>query len=378
MSIPLRTGMENLVSRHSSWLKGRNIALLSHAAAVNSDGIHSAELLNNAGAKLKALFGPEHGFASLAAPGKKVSSSRHKTLKVPIHSLYGPTRKPTAAMLKGLDTIVIDFQNIPARPYTYLATMLNVLESAEEFGLTVIVADRPVPLPNTVDGPSLEKDFKSFVAPTALPMAYGMTPGETARWIVRNHNLHLELKVAMMSGYHREEYPHSGWPVWVKPSPAITCWDSALCYLTTIASEAIPALNNFRNESLSFQAVSASWLSPEKVCSEIPHLRGAQLHPVHESRTILIELTSPAVYKPVKAAVALITAIQRVHGKACLWKCRDARPEFFDKLFGGKSTRLALQRSQTADQIAASWRAGIMRFQRQRREVLLYKRKPAA
>ncbi len=378
MRMALRTGMDNLVTKHSSWLRGKSIALLSHAAAVDSKGRHSAELLTKSGADLKALFGPEHGFASLAAPGKKVTSSRHRKLKVPIHSLYGPTRKPTPSMLEGLDTIVIDLQNIPARPYTYLATMLNVMESAAETGLHVIVADRPVPLPNTVDGPPLKQGFQSFVAPTSLPMAYGMTPGETAIWLARTHKINIRLKVARMTGYHREEYAQTGWPIWVKPSPAITSWDAALCYLTTLASEAIPVLSNYRNESLSFQAITTPWLKAEAVCSEITPVRGVHFHPIAENRTILIEVSSPTTYKPAKAAVSLLCAIQKVHGKAKLWKCKDARPEFFDKLFGGTSTRLALQNSRSANQISATWRSGIRRFQRERRAVLLYKRKPAS
>lgn len=173
MTIALTTGMDNLLARHKGWLKGRRVGLLSHAAAVDSRGQHSVELLTRAGVALAALFGPEHGFSSLAAPGEKVASSRHQKLNIPIYSLYGASRKPLPEILQGLDTVIIDLQNLAARPYTYLATMMNTMEAAAENGLDIIVTDRPVPLPNTVDGPPLNKRLTSFVAPANLPMAYG-------------------------------------------------------------------------------------------------------------------------------------------------------------------------------------------------------------
>ncbi len=202
-----RTGIENLLGRHSGWLRDQRLALASHAAAVDRTGRHSADMLLEHGAQLVSLFGPEHGFDGAAGAGARVDHTRHAKYRIPVHSLYGAARKPTPEMLQGVDVIIVDFQNIPARCYTYLATMINIMSAAEEHGVQVIVADRPVPLPNSVDGPLLTKPFESFIAPARLPMAYGMTTGETARWIERYMGITPPLMVARMTGYRREEYP---------------------------------------------------------------------------------------------------------------------------------------------------------------------------
>ncbi len=380
MQNTFRLGIENLISKHANWIKGQNVALLSHAAALDAKGRHTLDLLISAGITVKALLGPEHGFTSKAGPGEKVRSSTHRKLKIPIHSLYGQNRTPTPTMLSGLDTIIIDIQNLPARPYTYLATMINTMRAAAQHNIEIIIADRPVPLPNTVDGPPLSKGFTSFVAPADLPMAYGMTPGETALWISRYLHISPVLRVARMTGYHREQLPQAGWPAWSKPSPAITSWDAAMCYLTTIACEAIPSLSNCRGESLSFQALTAPWLKADDVCREVSklRLRGVALHPVPSMSTVLIEVTSPSTFLPVKTGVAILSAIQKTHSAARLWRCKGVRPAFFDQLFGGSSVRLALQKPRSTALISSRWKSSITKFRRQRREVLLYRKKKSS
>lgn len=371
-----RTGIENLISKHSSWISQRNTALLSHPAAIARDGRHAIELLADSDCRLISAFGPEHGFFGKAGPGEKVSSANHKKLKIPIHSLYGATRVPSDEMLKNLECIVIDFMNIPARPYTYLATMLNVMRAAEQKDIQIIIADRPVPLPNTVDGPPLNPDFASFVAPAELPLAYGMTPGETALWISDCLKIRPFLKISKLSGYCREEYPSTSWPEWRKPSPAIVSWDSALCYLTTIFCEALPDISNYRGESLSFQAITAPWLNAARVTGLLNEygLPGSSFHAVPENHTVIIEITSPGTVRPARICISLISAIQKVHGVKTLWSAKNARPEFMDKLMGGPETRFALESKIDPDSLSSTWNQSLARFRKQRLRSLLYKR----
>lgn len=375
-----RTGIENLIKGHSGWLSGRRIALASHAAAVDHRGRHSADLLCRSGANLTALFGPEHGFVGTAGAGAAVKTTRSRKYGIPVYSLYGATRQPSQQMFKDVDTVVIDFHNIPARCYTYLATMINIMRACAEHDIEVIVADRPVPMPNTVDGPPLCKGFSSFVAPAPLPMAYGMTLGEVARWAEQYLELSPTLKISRMTGYRREEYPQDPWPKWLPPSPAITSWDAALSYLSTVSCEALPVLDAMRGSSISFQAVTTPWLDTVKVTHALNALRlqGVCFHPVEENATVLIEVTSPRVFKPVTTGIAILAAIRQVHGVRKLWSCADARPDFFDKLYGGPATRIALKKGATAKQISSRWRHSREKFMTQRRNVLLYRRGKSA
>ena len=180
------TGIDVLLAQHRTCLRGRRVALLSHQAALCRDGATSAQRLHaELGKGLVALFGPEHGFLGQAGAGVATHTRHHPDWKIPVYSLYGACRKPTPAMLRNVDVVVCDLQDLGARCYTYLATLRNMLEAAAENDLQVIVTDRPIPLPKIVDGPMLEPAHVSFVGPAEMPMATGMTQAESAQWLVK-------------------------------------------------------------------------------------------------------------------------------------------------------------------------------------------------
>lgn len=383
-------GIDVLLSEHRDWLAGQRLGLVSHAAARDRHGLTSAEKLWQASdLRLTALLGPEHGYDGLAAAGEPTRDGRHPHWQIPIHSLYNQTRKPTPAMLAELDTLVVDLQDLGARPYTYVSTLRLVLEAAAESGKRVIVCDRPVPLPLGGDGPTLDPRFESFVAMIPAPLQYGMTPAETASWLTRTLNLRLDLRLAPMRGYHRETEYQPAWPAWTPPSPRIRSWASACCFTATVCGEALPALDYGSGTEWAFQLVGAPWLDADRLALALIALGipGLSLIPFRYTAAsglyggqvlegLRLHIDDAAVFRPVRTCVALLSAITRLHGQASLWQAEGTRPEWFDKLMGTDAIRLDLQANRPAADIVSAWDAGLAAFDHARRPHLLYSRNP--
>jgi len=381
-----RPGIDTLAVGHRSWLKGRRIGLVSHPAALASNGESSVDRLARCpGIKVVALFGPEHGFFGDAVAGRHVRTTRHPHSGVPVYSLYGKQRRPTRRMLTDVDTIVFDLQDLGARMYTFVSTLRYVLEAAAELGKQVIVADRPIPLPNVVDGPMLHPAFASFVALVTVPMVYGMTPGETALFLRVQLGLELDLKVAVMQGYERNARRGSDWPPWVPPSQGIRSWESAMCYTSTVAGEALPALDCGRGTGLPFQVFGATWLNGREVAEALSEagLRGVRFlpHPyVAQSGRyagrlldgVRMVVHAPDRFRPIRASVTILSVVADLYGPNRLWRARGTRPDFFDALFGTDATRRQLLAATPPADIARGWRRENAGFIRSRREHLLY------
>lgn len=382
----MKPGLETLLGRHASWLRGCRVGLLSHQAAVNQNGATTAERLRDAlGDRLVALFGPEHGYFGLAGAGVRTVSRPHPEWGIPVHSLYGEHRRPSREMLAGLDVVVVDFQDLGARCYTYLATLRRMLEAAGEAGVGVIVADRPVPLPGTVDGPPLDPAFRSFVADAAVPLAYGMTPGEAARWLRLHDGIDVDLRVAPCAGWRRPVARLPDAPEWIPPSPAIRTWESAQAYLATVFTEAVPSLDCGRATNLAFRVLGAPWLDAPALCTAFARedLPGVALHPFRytagagpfdgqELAGVRISVTHPAAYRPVATSTALLDLVVRKHGAQAVWGCPGFRPDFFDKLYGSDRTRLALAAGTPWREVVAGWEPSLAAYRETRAAALLY------
>jgi len=379
-------GIDVLLRRHPDWIRGRRLGLISHQAALGANGATSARLVHDApGACLAALFGPEHGFYGTENAGELTRPCRHARWGIPIHSLYGAARRPTPAMLRGLDVLIFDLQDLGVRCYTYVSTLRLALEAAAEAGLRFIVADRPVPLPNVVDGPVLDPRFESFAASVPGPLCLGMTPGETALWFKRELGLKLDLRVARLQGYRRQAARGPDWPPWVPPSPGIASWESAACYPATVFTEALPAVLCGRRSTLPFQLLAGppAWESQLVRSLERLRLPGLALYPhrfqpawgdgsdrAHEGVRLVV--TDPNAFRPAQASVVLVHTLQKLAGTRRLWSGPGARPEWFDKLYGTDTVRLALQAGESPAAIARSWAPGLRRFAQSRRACLLY------
>lgn len=382
----LKLGIDVLLDQYQDWLRGKRVGLVSHTAAIDHAGITSAEKLRGSpGVNLSALFGPEHGFRGLAAAGDHTDDESHAEWQIPIYSLYGSTRKPTRKMLEGLDVLVVEFQDLGARPYTYVSTLALVLEAASEAHIPVIIADRPVPLPLSVDGPVTENRFRSFVAALPLPMQYGMTPAETALWIQHHSLPDLELKISPMQGYACEGERRPSWPPWVPPSPRIQSWESACLFTCTVFGEALPALDYGSGTTQAFQLISAPWLDRERLLPLLngSGLAGVQFEPAdYQSQSGLYQgtlmagvklvVTDHTTFLPLATCVTLLDTIGRLDGETPLWTAPGTRPEWFDSLFGTDQVRLALQSGTSAPEIIAQWQPALAEYKTTRTPRLLY------
>jgi len=372
-----------LRGKNASALKGRRIGLVSHLAAVDRNGTTTAQRLHDApGIELACLMGPEHGYFGIAAAGESCRSQRHPDWRIPIYSLYGETRKPRPEWLRKLDLLVIDLQDLGCRPYTYVSTLKLVLEAAAEAGLAVIVADRPIPLPCTMDGPMLDPRFEGFVSAINAPMVYGMTPAETARWLQQTCLPPVDLQIAPMQGYHREIMPLASAPPFMRPSPSIVSRESALCFPATVCLEGLPHIDHGRQTAMPFQLVGAPWTRGEPLAEALnsQRLPGVVFHPHHyqpPSATkpfsgIRLTITDAGTFRPVLTGITILAVLADLHGRNRVWHKRTTRAEFFDKLMGTDTVRLALMEGTPPATIAAAWRTGHRRFMKQRSTCLLY------
>jgi len=380
------TGIDVLLAQHRTCLRGRRVALLSHQAALCRDGATSAQRLHaELGAGLVALFGPEHGFLGQAGAGEATHTRRHPEWGIPVYSLYGACRKPTPGMLRRVEVVVCDLQDLGARCYTYLATLRNLLEAAAENGVRVIVTDRPIPLPRIVDGPMLEPAHASFVGPAELTMSTGMTPAESAQWLVRSLKLKVDLQVVPMQGWARDGRRGADWPEFVPPSPGIRTWESGMTYLATVFSEALPGIDCGRGTNLAFRTIGAPWLLAADFCTRMNGLGlpGVRFHSYYyvagvppyagrELNGVRIVVTDPARFHPVTTSVYVLHMLTQLYGAARVWRHKGVRPPWFDQLYGTTRVRQALQKGVPPGEIVAEWREERRRFAASRRGVLLY------
>lgn len=357
--------------------------MVGHPASQSITGVHSAELLHAHGFPLASLFGPEHGFWGRGGAGEDLAHSRHREWDIPVYSLYGETRRPTPEMLQGLDVLVFDLQNIAARAYTYVATLKLVLEAAAQSGLAVIVADRPDPLMDVVDGPMLEPPWQSFVSSIATPFCYGMTLGETAQWLRQTLALDLDLRVAPFTGWRRNA-ERAVWPApWLAPSPAIQSRDCALCFPITVFFEALPAVDHARKTAQAFQWIGAPELDVQALAEELRGLAlpgmafeaGAYACVWQGQATRLpglqVRVVQAQTFRPALAAYALLACLQRGHPHLLDWSA-PARPEFFDKLWGTDRIRRGLAEAIAPDCMQRTWERMAGTFKHGRENCLMY------
>lgn len=378
-------GIEVLLNTHPGWIRGLRVALVSHTAAITRTGETSLEALLRSGLPRRlSVWSPEHGYFGEAGAGEHVRSRQHPLWPVRVFSLYGTHRHPTPAMLRQVDVIVVDLQDIAVRCYTYVSTLRHVLEAAARRGIPVIVADRPVPFPVTVDGPMLDPACASFVGAIPAPMVYGLTPGECARWLRRHLHLEAPLRVAPLQGYHRDTQRSPDWPAWVPPSPGIATWESAWCYPATVLTEAFPALDCGRPTRLPFQSLASASGSALKLRDRLtaaalpgiafhPHIATRSGEPGGSVQGVRLTITDPCRYRPVLTAVTMLDALGALLGRDALWNAPGNRPSFFDSLFGTPTVRLSLRAGQPPAEIAAAWDTReAAAFRRARARALLY------
>jgi len=258
-------------------LRGRRVALLAHPASVTADLTHSLDALSAVGdVKLTAAFGPQHGLRGDKQDNMVESADFVDPVHgIPVFSLYGEVRRPTAAMLDTFDVLLVDLQDLGCRVYTFVTTLRYVLEEAAASGKTVLVLDRPNPIGRPVEGLRLRSGWESFVGAGPMPMRHGLTMGELALWLVRRLRLDVDLGVVEMEGWLPSAAPGFGWPLgerdWVNPSPnAPNLW-MARCYAGTVMLEGT-TLSEGRGTTRPLELFGAPDVAPRELLATMRRL----------------------------------------------------------------------------------------------------------
>lgn len=266
---PVRPGVDVLLSDSARLIAGRRIGLITNQTGIDARGVSTIDRLYTAGTgcrlpvtacpSLVALFAPEHGIRGGAAPGVRISDTADSATGLPIYSLYGANRAPTAAQLAGLDILVVDLQDVGARTYTYTSTMVLAMRAAREAGKRILVLDRPNPIGCAMQGPVLDTTYASFIGMLPVPLRHGMTLGELARFANGELGIGADLVVVPVQGWQRcTWFDETGLP-WIRPSPNLPDLASVAWYPGTVLFEATN-LSVGRGTDAPFRQVGAPWL----------------------------------------------------------------------------------------------------------------------
>lgn len=276
-------GIDRLINEEAyfSLIKGKRVGLVTNHTAVNASFFSSYELLKTH-ANLVALFAPEHGLKGHAYANEK-TSLEHTAEGLPIYSLHGETKRPNDKMLKGIDVLVYDIQDIGTRSYTYTSTLFYLMEEAAKHKIPVIVCDRPNPLGGIVDGPLLDTPWRSFLGYVRIPYCHGMTVGELARLFKGEYGINCLLHVVPMKGWKRiMGLKETGLP-WVPTSPQIPEADTPFFYPMTGILGEMKLVNIGIGYTLPFKIVGAPWIKAEEFASALnkQQFRGVHFQPFH-------------------------------------------------------------------------------------------------
>jgi uncharacterized protein YbbC (DUF1343 family) len=393
----VRTGLDRLVAEGFRPLKGLRVGLLAHQPSVDARLRHVVPLMEAAGVRLDALFGPEHGLDGAAQDMEVVAEGARamdRRTGARVYSLYGATEdslRPTPDMFEGLDVLVVDLQDVGARYYTYAATMGYAMQTAAQVGLRVMVLDRPNPLGGLeahIEGPRIHAGFFSFVGAFQMPMRHGLTLGEYAALVRRDEKLDLELEVVPMEGWRRDmDFEATGLP-WVLPSPNMPTVDAAWIYPGQCLLEGTN-LSEGRGTTRPFELCGAPWLDGQQWAEAAqPHvgpgfaLRPTGMKPMFQKHAgercgaVQVHITDRWAARPVRATLALLRAARDLAPDDFGWRT-DAYEYVTDRLaidllFGAPGPREALEAGATSEEVDRSFSEDEAAFAEGRRELLLY------
>jgi uncharacterized protein YbbC (DUF1343 family) len=397
----VETGLARLVSQGGAELRGRRVGLVTHPAAVLPDLTSALDALLGIGVAVTALFGPEHGLAGSAADGAAVADARHPRTGLPVFSLYGATREPTAGMLADVDVLVYDVQDVGARFYTFVSTLYHVLAAAGRYGRAVVVLDRPDPITGqAIEGPLVAPGLESFIGIAPIPIRHGMTTGELALYFNAEHSLGAELTVVPMRGWQRSMWLDGTGLPWVPPSPGMPQLATATVYPGMCFIEGT-VLSEGRGTALPFEVAGAPWLDGDALAQALNRLAlpGVRFRPTefvpsatpparkHAGITcqgVQLHVTDRQAFRPVETGLHVVAACRgvapdRFEFLASSWEGQNPqslRPQalrpHFDLLTGDAAIREGLAAGAPVAGLVSGWPAVAAAFEQARRPYLLY------
>ena len=373
----MKTGIDVLREDDFAALRGQRVALLTNLAARAGDGALTLDVIRGApGVRLAALFSAEHGLT--AALDDAVASGRDARTGLPVHSLYGDTQRPTAAMLAGLDVVVIDLPDVGARFYTYMTTVAYVMEEAAKQDVAVMVLDRPNPINGVdVDGPTLERGLEHFAGYFPMPVRHGLTLGELARLFNGERRIGATLTVVAAKGWRRAQWFDETGLMWTNPSPNIRSLTQATLYPGIGAIE-WSNISVGRGTVSPFEQVGAPWIDGEQLARMlnargIPGVRfhatsftpASSVYAGERCGGVRMEVTDRAALPAVRLGLEVAAALMRLYPK-------QYEPRRTHYLLGSTAAFARLRDGESPETIAAGWRRDAAAWRQRRAPYLLY------
>ena len=385
----VRLGIDNAEAQGFPDLQGKRVGLVTNPSGVNSRGVSTIKVLRDSGkVRLVALFGPEHGIDGTVKAGDAVNNQTDPVLHVPVYSLFGKTRKPTPEMLRGLDVIIYDLQDIGVRSYTFISTLGLVMQAAAEQGIEVVVFDRPNPLGGLrVEGGGVSPGCSTFVSQYDIPYVYGLTAGELAwwineRWLVKP----CRLKIFKMSSWTRGMTWEQTGLKWVPTSPNIPRYDCAFGYAATGLLGDIGVTNGANVSNYPFEVVAAENLDAQAMTLRFNelHMSGVSASPFsfhpNAGKYTYLEFHGIRLFIDPHAQGHLFSVNYQL--LAILKQMRPDKNYFatasadgivmFDKINGGPSNRLAWLSGRSVSDLMRGWKVKEQSWVRERQPYLIY------
>jgi uncharacterized protein YbbC (DUF1343 family) len=384
-------GLQRLLEVRLDLVRGAKVGLICNQASVDHNLRHAADLFHeHPNVNLTALFGPQHGIRGDVQDNMiETGHSVDQVTGIPVHSLYSETREPTEGMLKDVDVLVFDMQDVGCRIYTFAYTMANCMRAAKAFNKRVLVCDRPNPINGKdVAGNVLEPDQASFVGQFAIPTRHGMTLGELALMFNDHFGIGCELEVVMMKGWKREFWHDETDAPWVMPSPNIPTVESATVFPGTVHFEGTQ-ISEGRGTTRPFELIGAPYIVPHEYAAELNGLslpgvffRSCVFRPTFQKHAgmscggVQIHVLNRNRFEPVTVGVAMVKVAYDMYAESFRWKeppyeyVYDRNP--FDVIAGTTKSREAIQQGSTVEAIVDSWQDSLKQFMKVRERYLLY------
>jgi uncharacterized protein YbbC (DUF1343 family) len=388
----VRNGIDLIEKYWPRQLRSASVGLVVHPASINSSFIHSSDIfLRSRNFSVTAFFGPQHGIKGETQDNMiEWEGYKDKNSGLQVYSLYGRTRKPSSDMLKNLDAVAIDLQDVGSRYYTFIWTMDLVMEATEEFGKSVVILDRPNPINGkTIEGPVLDPKYSSFVGLKPLPIRHGMTVAEIALYLKDNYYPKLDLHIVSMQGWKREMwFDETGLP-WVLPSPNMPTVDTAAVYPGICLLEGTN-LSEGRGTTRPFEILGAPYIEPDRFVKRLNELRlpGAYFRPLHFQPTfqkhagklcggIQIHLSDRKKFLPFRTAAAILMAAYELYPKKFRWNNPPYEYEKkllpIDILAGTDRFRRDIEKGISLDRMEERWKTQLIDFNNNfRKKYLIY------
>jgi len=384
----VKSGIEVLITKQLNLIAGKRVGLITNPTGVTADLTSTIDVLYNLpNIKLVALFGPEHGVRGDAFAGEKVGHSVDRKTGIPIYSLYnGPFAPPAPEMLKNVEMLIYDIQDIGSRAYTYIYTMALAMQGAAKAGIPFIVLDRPNPLGgHLIEGPVLDERFKSGIGMFPIPYIYGLTAGELAKFFNAEFGIHADLTVIPMEGWRRDMiFTDTGLP-WVLTSPHVPRPETVFHIAATGSIGELQSLSEGIGYTMPFEIIGQTWIEPDKLADELNrrHLPGVRFRPLYfrpyyfsfmdkQLAGVQIHLLNPREVLPMLTQLHILAAVLKLFPAQQIFN--SARASSFDRAMGTDRVRIALENGAAPENIMAQWEKELANYRQKREKYLLYPR----